>query len=291
MFKILKPIILLAIYNLIALNQCLPVCAKNNSDSSQSLEKPQPSTSINADNSDLTKTNINSGLTLEKPELASPAVNDKAQNTDTGANTNNAASSNSASTNADSGLEPASSGNSSNEDNVNYNAIKTKDINKAQVDKYLKKGQLLFSQGKYKKAITFYRKVLLVDPQNSNAYYNLAVIDEDTDKLKDALVNYQNALKFSPNDMSIVTAIADVKNKMHHDNFNPSKNANKAQPVISTNSFDNSPVYPVYTNQNKHPVVKVIGRDIGKVLRFGLYTAGAVAGGMVAGYDPCGCFW
>ncbi len=173
------------------------------------------------------------------------------------------------------------------------------DTVKDQIKLLLKKGSIQFSHGKYDKASGYYRKVLLLDPHNSDAYFNLGVIDEDTDKLEEALKNYQSALKSNPNDSGIITAIADVDNKINNKKFNPSKdvatsaNNNTAgfepssTPIVNTKSVNNNaPVYPVYTNPNKHPVVHVIGRDLGRVLRFGLYTAGAMAG-----YDACGCFW
>ena len=69
-----------------------------------------------------------------------------------------------------------------------------------QVDEFMAQGGEYFRNGEYEKAIATYEKILNDDYEGAVLYYNLANSYYRIGKLGYAILNYERALKLSPND-------------------------------------------------------------------------------------------
>jgi tetratricopeptide (TPR) repeat protein len=72
----------------------------------------------------------------------------------------------------------------------------------------------LYSQGRVTDAEAAFKKVLLIDKHNADAYYNLGAIAEGRSDFPGALNYYQNALKENPADGDTQSAVAAMQAKL-----------------------------------------------------------------------------
>ncbi len=92
----------------------------------------------------------------------------------------------------------------------------------------LQQATLLYSQHKVPEAEGLFKQVLLSDPRNADAYYNLGVIAEGRGDLQSALHNYQRAASLDPGDSELARAVASLQNRVD-DKFFADRRANSQQ--------------------------------------------------------------
>ena len=112
----------------------------------------------------------------------------------------------------------------------------------AKINNLMKRGMQLTKQNNIKAAQNAFHKIILIDPTNSNAYYNLGVLAERTNNLSDAAHYYSLVLKYSPNDTETQQALDDVKQRLNASANDYSSNTSKA----NSNSSD----YSNYSSNN-----------------------------------------
>jgi len=78
----------------------------------------------------------------------------------------------------------------------------------------LKQAVALYGKGDMQGAEVSFKRVLTIDSQNADAYYNLGVIAESRSDLQSALSNYRAALNIHPNDQDLKNAVTSVQGKI-----------------------------------------------------------------------------
>lgn len=100
----------------------------------------------------------------------------------------------------------------------------------------------LYQEGKITQAESAFHGVLARDPNNGDAYYNLAVIAEGKNDLNGALSYYRSALNLNPQDSELQSAVASVQNKLGHSavsavaSASPSNSPSAAAPAVANRS-------------------------------------------------------
>ncbi len=88
------------------------------------------------------------------------------------------------------------------------------DARQEQAKGELRHAMELYSTGDTAQAEQSFRKVLSIDSRNSDAYYNLGVIQEGRGELQGALSSYKSALNINPSDNDLRGAVAGVQSKI-----------------------------------------------------------------------------
>ncbi|HEY9677273.1 MAG TPA: tetratricopeptide repeat protein [Drouetiella sp.] len=78
----------------------------------------------------------------------------------------------------------------------------------------LRKAMSLYSQGKVDDAEKQFRKVLSINKNSVDAYYNLGVIAEGRGDLQNALNNYRSAARINPIDTELASTISSLETKL-----------------------------------------------------------------------------
>jgi tetratricopeptide (TPR) repeat protein len=76
----------------------------------------------------------------------------------------------------------------------------------------------LYQEGKVAQAESAFHGIIAKDPNNGDAYYNLAVIAEGKSDLNGALSYYRSALNLNPQDTDLQSAVVSVQNKLAQTN-------------------------------------------------------------------------
>ncbi len=76
----------------------------------------------------------------------------------------------------------------------------------------------LYQEGKIAQAEGAFHGIIAKDPNNGDAYYNLAVIAEGKNDLNGALSYYRSALNLNPQDTDLQSAVVSVQNKLAQTN-------------------------------------------------------------------------
>ncbi len=76
----------------------------------------------------------------------------------------------------------------------------------------------LYQEGKVTQAESAFHGIIAKDPNNGDAYYNLAVIAEGKNDLNGALSYYRSALNLNPQDTDLQSAVVSVQNKLAQTN-------------------------------------------------------------------------
>ncbi|RKY39339.1 MAG: hypothetical protein DRP75_02450 [Candidatus Omnitrophota bacterium] len=71
-------------------------------------------------------------------------------------------------------------------------------MNKRKEKELLEAGKFAFLNENYEEAIGFFRKILESDPRNAEAYYNLGVVFEAKNMLKEAKEAFNKSLEINP---------------------------------------------------------------------------------------------
>ena len=96
----------------------------------------------------------------------------------------------------------------------------------------LRKAMELYSKGDTAQAEQSFRRVLSIDSRNSDAYYNLGVIQEGRGDFQGALSSYKSALNINPSDNDLRGAVASVQGKIDQE-AQASRKAAQAQNVAA----------------------------------------------------------
>jgi tetratricopeptide (TPR) repeat protein len=91
----------------------------------------------------------------------------------------------------------------------------------------------LYSAGKYPEAEAAFKKVIALDKNNTDAYFNLGAMAENRGDLKSALTYYQTALKINPSDGELQNAVAGARSKLADLTITPTVSAEMPQPAPS----------------------------------------------------------
>jgi tetratricopeptide (TPR) repeat protein len=90
----------------------------------------------------------------------------------------------------------------------------------------------LYSEGRTQEAQNAFQKILIRDPDNVDALYNLGVIAEEKGNVDIALINYRKALSLNPSDNEIKQAVIALENKRTSQAIKPSvSSSSSAKPV------------------------------------------------------------
>src|SRR5829696_8198169 len=73
------------------------------------------------------------------------------------------------------------------------------------ISQLLEKGNSLYQQGEYQEAITWFDKVLAIDPSNVNALNNKGVALYSLGQFQEAITSYDKVLAIDPNDVLTLT--------------------------------------------------------------------------------------
>src|SRR5262249_3673340 len=84
----------------------------------------------------------------------------------------------------------------------------------AQESQLMSSGMQSHSAGDTVGAQQAFRKVLQLDPQNTDAFFNLGALAQQQGDLQGALADYQSALKIAPDDSDLKAAVDSVRTKM-----------------------------------------------------------------------------
>lgn len=68
----------------------------------------------------------------------------------------------------------------------------------SQTKSLIQTGRLYFNSGRYDEAITHYNEALSIDPQEPGLYYHLAMAKFKSNRLNDAIVDFEKALESKP---------------------------------------------------------------------------------------------
>jgi tetratricopeptide (TPR) repeat protein len=90
-----------------------------------------------------------------------------------------------------------------------------------------------YSAGQYPQAEATFKKVLALDKNNTDAYYNLGAMAESRGDLNSALSYYQSALKIEPSDSDLRKAIEGVESKLTDPSLIPSVSSEMPKPAPS----------------------------------------------------------
>ncbi|MDQ5937490.1 MAG: Tetratricopeptide repeat protein, partial [Cyanobacteriota bacterium erpe_2018_sw_21hr_WHONDRS-SW48-000092_B_bin.40] len=104
----------------------------------------------------------------------------------------------------------------------------------------------LYQDGKVAQAESVFHGIIAKDPNNGDAYYNLAVIAEGKNDLNGALSYYRSALNLNPQDTDLQSAVVSVQNKLAQTNNSApshvaSSYASSANPFAASSSSSSAP--------------------------------------------------
>lgn len=114
----------------------------------------------------------------------------------------------------------------------------------------------LYQDGKVAQAESAFHGIIAKDPNNGDAYYNLAVIAEGKNDLNGALSYYRSALNLNPQDTDLQSAVVSVQNKLAQtSNSAPShvasSYASSSNPFAASSSSSSSAPRPAAPAQSK----------------------------------------
>lgn len=171
----------------------------------------------------------------------------------------------------------------------------------AEEDRLLADGMKRFSEGRVEEAQTIFQKVLAINPQSANAYFNLGVVAEERGDLSTALHNYRTALNLAPGEEDIAGAVAAVEGKLSKQLSVDARNSASREFELAAARAKKeprargvrSPSYPVL-NVTQAPVGNVPerGRNVSNrsaVARAALGVAVGVGAGFVPGLHCPAC--
>lgn len=84
-----------------------------------------------------------------------------------------------------------------------------------EVEELFKKGMSEFREKHYGEAQVSFKKILIIDPRNVDAYFNLGSIAETRHDFVDALTYYRAALVTRPTDAELKTAVRSMEEELH----------------------------------------------------------------------------
>jgi tetratricopeptide (TPR) repeat protein len=90
-----------------------------------------------------------------------------------------------------------------------------------------------YSAGQYPQAEASFKKVLVLDKNNTDAYYNLGAMAESRGDLHAALAYYQSAQKIDPGDPDFRKAIDGLQNKLSDPSLVPTVSSEMPKPAPS----------------------------------------------------------
>lgn len=104
----------------------------------------------------------------------------------------------------------------------------------------------LYQDGKVAQAESAFHGIIAKDPNNGDAYYNLAVIAEGKNDLNGALSYYRSALNLNPQDTDLQSAVVSVQNKLAQTNNSApshvaSSYASSSNPFAASSSSSSAP--------------------------------------------------
>lgn len=104
----------------------------------------------------------------------------------------------------------------------------------------------LYQDGKVAQAESAFHGIIAKDPNNGDAYYNLAVIAEGKNDLNGALSYYRSALNLNPQDTDLQSAVVSVQNKLAQTNNTApshvaSSYASSSNPFAASSSSSSAP--------------------------------------------------
>jgi tetratricopeptide (TPR) repeat protein len=107
----------------------------------------------------------------------------------------------------------------------------------------------LYQDGKVAQAESAFHGIIAKDPNNGDAYYNLAVIAEGKNDLNGALSYYRSALNLNPQDTDLQSAVVSVQNKLAQSNTSApshvaSSYASSSNPFAASSSSSSSSSAP-----------------------------------------------
>ncbi len=97
------------------------------------------------------------------------------------------------------------------------------------------KGELMASKAEFKNSLTFYDKVLEIDPDNAKAYFGLAKANDNLNFRDRAQEYYQKAIELAPENTEYKTAYEQFKKSLVVDN---KENSNQQNSEDATNKLD-----------------------------------------------------
>ena len=114
----------------------------------------------------------------------------------------------------------------------------------------------LYQDGKVAQAESAFHGIIAKDPNNGDAYYNLAVIAEGKNDLNGALSYYRSALNLNPQDTDLQSAVVSVQNKLAQTNNTApshvaSSYASSSNPFAASSSSSSSAPRPAAPAQSK----------------------------------------
>lgn len=114
----------------------------------------------------------------------------------------------------------------------------------------------LYQDGKVAQAESAFHGIIAKDPNNGDAYYNLAVIAEGKNDLNGALSYYRSALNLNPQDTDLQSAVVSVQNKLAQTNNSApshvaSSYTSSSNPFAASSSSSSSAPRPAAPAQSK----------------------------------------
>lgn len=125
--------------------------------------------------------------------------------------------------------------------------------NVSQARELLREGLHQYSLGNYRDAEITFRKVLTVDPRNSDAFYNLGSIAERNRDYVMALTNYRAALNLSPKDKDYLAATNAMEKQL-------SSQSSSSSPASMTPAMQKAKD-PLKTGQNSGSISTPLNTD------------------------------
>jgi len=108
-----------------------------------------------------------------------------------------------------------------------------------EVEDLFKKGMSEFRDKRFSEAQVCFKKILVIDPRNVDAYYNLGSIAETKRDYVDALTYYRAALATKPADTEFKTAVRSMEDELHKQHTRTA-NSNDHHSANSTVAADGS---------------------------------------------------
>lgn len=108
--------------------------------------------------------------------------------------------------------------------------------------KVLQHGATLHKEGRLNEAEDVFRKVLVMDPKNADAFFNLGALAEGRGDLVTALGHYRAALALNPQDLQIKEAVSSMEESLQKGQSKLGYAADAAPFVVPTPVLAPSPV-------------------------------------------------
>src|SRR5919106_6999875 len=83
--------------------------------------------------------------------------------------------------------------------------VEAQSTNISSVSELIAKGDSLFNQGKYEEAITYFDKILALDPNDTDILYYKGISLESLGKHSEAITYFNKVLSLDPNDTDTLT--------------------------------------------------------------------------------------